>query len=166
MVVPAARRMELQWFVEQLARLNSEGLIPYHELVSIRGLPSDSLRWAAWGKTMWRFHRAWAAARVSGGFPWSVWGERIQSIPLRLLQCPLCGLMDVDLVHLLGSCHGTSSLRLELQLSAYSPTILFHWALADTFDVVELKSKVRYVGLCLVMALTGKRRKPTVLVSL
>ena len=101
MVVPAIRRMEAVWFCDQLAALN-ECLIPYAELVPFRAPPSDELRWAAWGKTMWRFCRAWAAARVSGGFPWSVWGQRVSSITRILKVCPLCGSADADLEHLLG----------------------------------------------------------------
>ena len=34
----------------------------------------------------------------------------------------------------------------------------FRWVLADTADIKQIKAKVRYVGLCLVAALSGRRR--------
>ena len=51
-VVPAIRRMEDQWFLEQLAKLNHDGLIPYGELVPIRGVADPVVSWAPWGATM------------------------------------------------------------------------------------------------------------------
>jgi hypothetical protein len=145
----------MMWFSEQLAALNNDGLIPYAALVPIRALPLDELRWASWGKTLWRFHRAWAAARVTGGFPWSVWGIRVASTPQRLPRCPLCGASEVGLQHVLVDCGGTASLRLGIM--QWPPADFFWWVLSDTMDVEELKIKVRYVGLCFVAVLATRR---------
>ena len=73
-VRPAVWRLEEEWFRVQLSKLNNDGLVPYAELVPLRQPCPAVVRWAPWGKTMWRFHKAWCLARVTGGIPLVIWG--------------------------------------------------------------------------------------------
>ena len=145
--------------MEQLAALNNEGLIPYADILPLQGYTAMELRWMAWGKTSWRFFRAWCAARLSMGFPWSVWGVRIATIPRVIPRCPLCGVVDADLQHLLAGCSATAALRREL--NAPGGQCFFWWVPQDESDAQVLRGKVRFVGLCLAAALRGLRRSTT-----
>ena len=67
--------LEQQWFQTQIALLNDEGLIPYAELLPMREPFRAGIVWAPWGKTMWRFYRAWTVARITGTIPATVWSR-------------------------------------------------------------------------------------------
>ena len=58
LVVPAVRAAERAWFAQQLAALNTEGRIPYGELLPLGQPWLPGMRWASWGKSMWRLFRA------------------------------------------------------------------------------------------------------------
>ena len=110
-VVLAVRRQEETWFRQQLAGLNDDGLVPYRELVPLRQPWSFSLRWARWGRVMWKFFRWWCVARITMKIPvqdlWSV------SLASTLSTCWLCGAVNVDLHHVLEECRGTAGPRSE-----------------------------------------------------
>jgi hypothetical protein len=156
-VVPAIRRQEALWFAKSIAELNEAGLIPYAELVPFSRPIASELRWASWGKTMWRFYRAWCVARASQGFPWAVWGVHMQTVPMVIEICPLCGVFQADLCHILEVCSGTVILR--NQLGQYPAHSFYKWVLTDEACLDVVKMKVRYVGLCLVAAFSELRRK-------
>ena len=156
-VVQAVRRLDAQWFVKSIAALNEIGLIPYAELVPLTRRPASELRWATWGKTMWRFYRAWFVARASQGFPWPVWGAHMQVIPMVMDICPLCGGAGADLRHILEACSGTELLR--NQLRPHPATSVFKWVLMDEASPDVVKVKVWYVGLCLVAVFSELRRR-------
>ena len=107
-VEPCVRRHEARWFSEQVAMLNTEGLVPYAELVPLRTLGNDlDIRFAPWGKTMWRFYKAWCVARATSCIPAGVWGRGTRSsgtLCARLERCSLCGACEADLEHVVVSC--------------------------------------------------------------
>ena len=88
-VLPRVRAKESEWFRDQLAKLNTEGAVPYHELVPVRARWQLALQCAPWGATLWRFFRAWALARITGGIPLSLWG--MGDIASVLPRCFACG---------------------------------------------------------------------------
>ena len=149
-VVPAVRRVELKLFAGAIAQLNQAVLIPYAELVPLVRISAAELRWAGWGKTLWRFYRAWSVARATLAFPWSVWGAHSKVVPTVLVHCPLCGGRNADLRHLLEACVATGAMRRQFGVASALPFL--KWVLADDLDQEVLKSKVRYAGLCLVAA--------------
>ena len=154
-MVPAIRRMEDQWFLEQLAKLNHEGLIPYGELVPIRGVADPVVSWAPWGATMWRFHRAWCIVRVTGGFPMVLWGR--QGVRSRLDACPLCGLDSIGVTHALVACPMLLAYRAAVRMPRHQvgPVDWLRWSLEYTVDSQELQEKIRYVGSCLCAVICG-----------
>ena len=138
---------------EQIAALNRGGLIAYADLLPLRQPFRPGVRWAPWGKTVWRFFRAWCAARVSGGaIPLAIWGGR--EMPLQLAACALCGTRAVDLRHILETRPGTSSYT--ARLPAPARTNVLHWTLAGSEDEAALKPRVLHLGLC-VSALAAAR---------
>ena len=143
-VIPAVRRAEDEWFRRQLAALNEEGLIPYAELVPLRMPWPAVFRWAPWGKTMWRYHRAWCLARISSGIPLVSWGRN--GIQTQLACCSLCGLPRVDLRHILAECPGLLVQRAVLQPGVLE--LLPRWALEIGTDLEDLGCRVRYFGVC------------------
>ena len=136
------RRKEDEWFYTQLAALNNEALIPYRELVPLRQPHSMALQWAPWGRTLWRFYRAWCLARVTGCLPWSIWGRG--GNPRSLDSCPLCGTLGADLRHAVACCPGLSKYRTHIPVCC--PDVL-RWALAPTEDLESLRPRVLLVGL-------------------
>ena len=144
MVIPAVRQAEGEWFLTQLQALNSDGLIPYAELVPLRAPFPAVVRWAPWGKTMWRYHRAWCLARITGCFPLVAWGR--SGFPCRLDCCSLCGTPQADLRHVLAQCPLLLSYRVDLRPGVVD--FLPQWALAHTDDIAVLQERVRFFGLC------------------
>ncbi|CAK0861875.1 unnamed protein product, partial [Prorocentrum cordatum] len=146
-VLPAVLAYEQAWFVLQLGAVGTSGLLPYRELIPIRGPLSAGVRWAPWGRTMWRFYQAWALARASGRMPVEVWlAEGVAAVPL---ACPLCaapapeGCTLVEcLGHLLSACPAVAPLRV-----ACSTSDVARWALGDVEDTAALAPRVRLVGL-------------------
>ena len=143
-VIPAVRRVEERWFREQLAGLNDEGLVPYAELVPLRSPWPAAYRWAPLGKTMWRYHRAWCVARISGGFPLSAWGRC--GIPVVLAYCGLCGMPNIGLMHVLVDCPCLLAQRASLQPGVVD--LLPRWALESGSNIDELGHRVRFFGVC------------------
>ena len=144
-VAPRIRRMEDDWFREQLASLGAEQVVPLTVLLPIWQPTPPSIRWARWGKTMWRFYRARCVARVSGGIPLVVWG--FKEAPTTLKTCPFCGCSDVGLWHFLQVCAGTSQYRCEMGTSN-SNGDWYSWALQDSAVEPDMKARVKYFGLC------------------
>ena len=93
---------------------------------------------------MWRFHRAWCAARVSFQIPVGVWGLPSERLPE---TCPLCAGGAGCLQHLIECCTAIEAHQ-EAAHAAWGPPRgeLLLWALRDTPDVDELAAKVRLVG--------------------
>ncbi|CAK0829238.1 unnamed protein product [Prorocentrum cordatum] len=146
-VLPAVLAYEQAWFVLQLGAVGTSGLLPYRELIPVRGPLSAGVRWAPWGRAMWRFYQAWALARASGRMPVEVWlAEGVAAVPL---ACPLCaapapeGCTLVEcLGHLLSACPAVAPLRV-----ACSTSDVARWALGDVEDTAALAPRVRLVGL-------------------
>ena len=153
-VLPAIWRTESEWFYEQLAKLNNDGLIPYIDLLPLRRPWSLAVRWAPWGSTMWRFYRAWCISRVTGSVPMMVWGRGEAAVELE--SCSLCGLRGVGLWHILVECRELLSHRVDLPHGARAG--LPAWALESCESVPELELRVRYTGLCLCAVICGYRR--------
>ena len=107
-VIPKIREAERTWFCEQLALLNDEGLVLLSEVLPLHSAWPEALRWAPWGKTMWRFHRAWCVARITAEVPASVWGIPAGRLPE---VCPLCPGGRAGLQHLLAECPFTEAWR-------------------------------------------------------
>ena len=146
-VLPAVQAYEQAWFVLQLGVVGTGGLIPYRELIPVRGPLSPGVRWAPWGRTMWRYYQAWALARASGRLPVEVWVDEGGAAPPS--ACPLCaapapvGCTLVEcLGHLLSACPAVAPLR-----EACSSSDVVRWALGDAEDIATLAPRVRLVGL-------------------
>ena len=126
--------------LEQLAGLNSEGLIPYSELVPLRHPWKPSERWLEWPPSMWQMHGIWAVARIIGGTPILsiASGDFITLFP----SCPFCGARVISLLHIVAVCVGTADLRKSMPLrNNASPMDILREALAirnlTHFDVQE-----------------------------
>jgi len=144
-VIPRIQSLEERWFKEQLAALNEDGLVPYADLVPLRKPFRLDVRWAPWGKTMWRFFRAWLVARITSGIPLAVWGRG--GVPRILFNCPVCGIADADLEHVLCSCSGLSQFREGVPYAVRDD--LLRWSLEDPQEESLLRARVRYLGLCI-----------------
>ena len=143
--MPRARVREIAWFQAAVGELNNQGVVNYAELVPLRQPWKPSLKWAPWGPCMWRFFRAWCVCRAWGSMPLAVWGcGRVVEI---LAKCWLCGETLVGLRHLLQDCRSTAVHRSRLPPAAKGGVM--QWALEETADVEELRTRVRFVGLCL-----------------
>ena len=119
-------------------------MVPIAAILPLRTCWTDDLCWAPWGKTMWRFHRAWCTARITSEIPVGVWGVPAERVP-RI--CPLCRSHTSSLHHLLAECPPAAAWR-EAALLAWAPQVdLVTWALTDVDCVEQLAAKVRFVGL-------------------
>ena len=144
-VMPRIWRKEEIWFREQLASLAVEGHLPLMHVLPIRQPFPCCVRWAHWGKTMWRFYRARSIARVSGAVPLVCWGN--SSNPKMIDTCPLCRRREVSLNHVLGECIGTDQYR-DGVVSNLVGEDWHKWALSDIDDGAEMCERVRFFGLC------------------
>ncbi len=155
---PAIQASERQWFCQQLARLNEDGAIPYAELLPLWQPFRASLRWAPWGKTQWRFFRAWCVARITTRVPLAVWGHG--GLPLELNPCPLCSARSADLAHLVGECASTTKYREEGSWASSSEVL--KWCLEGAGDMADLRARVRLLGLSVSAAVAAmSSRTPT-----
>ena len=136
----------------QLSKLNNEGLVPYVDLVPLRQPCPAMVRWAPWGKTMWRYHKAWCLARVTGGIPLVIWGG--SEIPVTLDCCCLCGAVEVGLAHVLAECPQLLAQRANLESGAAD--LLPQWALTHSDDIGALAPRVRYFGVCVGAIASGR----------
>ena len=59
----------------------------------------------SWGPRTWLHYQAWAVVRVTARWPLAVFDAG--DLPQHLDSCPLCGLADVPISHLLAVCPGT-----------------------------------------------------------
>ena len=143
-VIPRVREHEREWFCEQLAKLNETGLLPIATVLPLRQEWPADLRWASWGQTQWRFHRAWCMARVTSELPTAIWGRAATRMPI---TCALCGREAAGLHHLLARCLGAEALRAALVEEWAPPPGLAEWVLMDTDNLGELAAKVRFLGL-------------------
>ena len=145
-VAPRIRRMEEDWFREQLVLLGSEGVVPLQLILPTRQPTFSTIWWAPWGKTMWRLFRARSVARITAGIPLVVWGFR--ATPPMMKFCPLCCHVNADMKHYLDDCQGTEKYRQQWGLESAGHS--WHtWAMSDCWDKSEMKCKVRYLGLCI-----------------
>ena len=144
-VLPKIREAERAWFCEQLGKLNDNGLLPIAEVLPLqRQWPAD-LRWAGWGKSTWRFHRAWCVARVTSEIPADVWGMPQTRLPQ---ICALCAGAPNTLEHLLAQCPAGRGLRDAVcERWPLGPDTLTAWVLRDVDALDERAAKVRYLGL-------------------
>ena len=97
-----------EYDAEAFAAAASSSSWPYHSFqCSPEAFPLPLLR-IDWGVCTWEYYRAWATIKVTGRWPLSVHGAG--DLPQQLSVCPLCGVSNVDIVHLLSSCGGTFDL--------------------------------------------------------
>ena len=113
-----------------------------------------------WDADVWGFYRTWAVVRVTGRWPLALFGWL--DLPRTLPECPLCGVSDADVVHVLLSCpHTVEDFRAwSLATDCYSPVAtrppwdtfsaaLFAEAFSSREDAsVAGAARVRYVGRC------------------
>jgi len=118
---------------------------------------ADSLLYADWGVSTWKFYRAWAAIRVLGRWPLAVFGAG--DTPRCLDACPLCGAPDVEISHLLLSCDSCYDLRtiwLETSPLNRFDAVSLTWDLlrltlfgsVDNGDFTQTAASIRFVGQC------------------
>ena len=159
-VVPCVRRRETAWFHQQLAALNNEGLIPYADLVPLGQPLHLELRWAPWGRTMWRFYKAWCVARATSCIPVAVWGRAgpggRSGLCTRLDHCCLCGQRDACLDHVLTRCPVLQIHRAGLPHEVLP--VRLAWVLMYADSLPELEAKVRFFGLCIGAVIAGLPR--------
>ena len=141
----------------QIAQLNSTGAVPYADLVPLRQPWPRSLQWAAWGPTMWRFFKAWAVVRITGGFPLPHWG--LGDVALVFPHCCLCGRGFVDVAHLLAACPGTARYRAGLPAASLANVSL--WCLGCPGAPDELRVRVMFLGLCCSAFMRARRAEMT-----
>ena len=150
-VVPRVRLIEQQWFTEQLAGLQCEAVVPYQLLAPATYAYPLGLLWAAWGPTTWRFFRAWCVARATGRIPLGLWdcGQLVRVLDV----CPLCGMPDVGLLHIVAICAHTGQLRQFAPVG--SPYDILFWVLAGSGDTRQLHSMVSQLGLSVAAVVRG-----------
>ena len=150
-VVPRVRSRETLWFYQQVAALNNESLIPYADLVPLGQPLHLELRWAPWGRTMWRFYKAWCVARATSCIPVAVWGRSSpgshSGLCMRLDHCCLCGGRDAGLDHVLARCPALRVHRAGLPQEVLP--VHLAWVLMYADSLAELEVKVRFFGLCM-----------------
>ena len=56
-VLPKIKTLEHSWFGEQLARLNSDGLVPYAGLAPLRQCCTAREQWTLWPTSLWHTHK-------------------------------------------------------------------------------------------------------------
>lgn len=159
-VAPCIRRKEAEWFRQQLDGLSCVSILPYAELAPLQQPFALELRWAPWGKTMWRFYKAWCMARATCCIPAAVWG-RVGSagsggLVETMAQCCLCDQRQVGLQHVLTECPCLLTHRSTLP-PAVLP-ILLRWVLDYSGSFSDLDIKVRYFGLCVSTVVHGLPR--------
>jgi hypothetical protein len=143
-VRPRLQAMEQQWFQESLAKLGA-GMELTYQNVRPKKVWNNALCWSGWGRTMWRFHKAWCIARVTEKLP-IAWfgGSGLDSV---LPCCPQCRAADADLHHVLCVCSGTSHLRAGWH--NFPKEAIYTWVLNDTECVDSLYAQVKYFGQCM-----------------
>ena len=114
---------------EQLAKLNDTGLLPIAAVLPLRQAWPEELRWASWGQTQWRFHRAWCVARVTAELPTAIWGVGAARLPT---ICALCGREAAGLHHLLVRRSGHDAIVAALLAEWAPPPGLAECVLSDT----------------------------------
>ena len=156
-VMPCVRRQEEVWFNVQLAGLNDGGLVPYACLVPLHQPFDLELRWASWGKTMWRFFKAWCVSRVTLCIPMVVWGRACpggrSGLVGHLQRCSLCGVASAGLAHVLSTCPALQVHRLALPLDMLPVSVAC--MLSYEGDFFALEAKVKYFGLCVSAVVHG-----------
>ena len=146
-VDPLLEAAEAGWFAEQVGRLADTGLLPLDALLPLRQPWAPEVRWAPWSPAMWRYHRAWMVARLSGAIPGVVWGAEVRAAPGE--ACALCGGAVACLHHLIAECPALDASRGALRARVGECALacgLFEWVLTDTAVVSELALKVEFVG--------------------
>ena len=96
------------------AASNSEW--PYGGFLSSFDLADHVLLDLDWGPRTWKHYRAWFSVRATGRIPLCLFdcGDMVRFLP----ACPLCGLVDADIAHLLSVCPGTCDLYASWSNSA------------------------------------------------
>ncbi len=142
-VMPRVRHQELRWLREGIQNKGAAGLVPYRSIAPPLRPWSVTLRQVRWGRTMWRFFRAWGVARLCGRLPLCIWdGAAPEAV---LPKCPACGEWVVGLRHVLCQCPLNNDLRRDLLISGVD---LLQWSLTGSNDPGLLAARVRFVGLC------------------
>ena len=141
-VIPAIRAHEATWFTESVAKLTLESSLPLDLLLPLRQLMPLELRWAPWGKTMWKFYLAWVNARVTTLLPLWIWDGR--TVVDKLPHCPLCRTESANLCHVLCACRGTT--RFRNQAPALPAKQLLIWILAAVVNLDDIELRCRLVG--------------------
>ena len=153
--MPKLRETVRVWLFELVGKLNDTGLLPIAAVLPLRQAWPEELRWASWGQTQWRFHRAWCVARVTSALPTAIWGVGAARLPT---TCALCGREPAGLHHLLVRCSGPDAFRAALLAEWAPPPGLAERALADTDSLGELAAKVRGPALSCAALVRAARR--------
>ena len=56
-VLPKIKTLEHSWFGEQLAKLNSDGLVPYADWAPLRQCWTAREQWTLWPTSLWHMHK-------------------------------------------------------------------------------------------------------------
>lgn len=108
-VLPKIKSLEHSWFGEQLAKLNSDGLVPYADLAPLRHCWTAREQWTLWPTSLWHMHRIWCVARIIGGTP--ILSDKTSDFVTLFAECPLCQCRMVGLLHFVSICPATQDLR-------------------------------------------------------
>ena len=141
-VIPAIRAHESVWFKESVASLTLEAALPLDLMLPLRQPMPLVLRWAPWGKTMWKFYLARVNARVTLFLPLWIWDCR--TVVEQLAQCPLCSAEPANLSHVLCTCRGTAAFRCDAPALAAKQLLI--WILAAVTDMGDIELRCKLVG--------------------
>ena len=70
---PRMLAMEREWFGEAIQKIYADELAP-HSWSKPVSFWAPCLCWQGWGRTMWRFHKAWCVARITHSLPLAWFG--------------------------------------------------------------------------------------------
>ena len=146
-VKPRLWELEHQWFQQQLGSLNTDGLIPYSQLVPLRCVWTPHERWAQWPPSLWAMHRIWVLARIISGTP--ILSLATQQFVTRFPWCPLCGHNSaVGLMHVVCTCVGTADLRQGASLLTEAEAYSFLQNILDAriTSEAEVTTRILLVG--------------------
>ena len=85
-VLPKIKTLEHSWFGEQLAKLNSDGLVPYADWAPLRQCWTAREQWTLWPTSLWHMHRIWCVARIIGGTP--ILSDKTNDFVTLFAECP------------------------------------------------------------------------------
>ena len=143
-VQPFLLSSDFEWFKNALAVLNSEGLIPYVDIIPLHQPWAAKEQWKTWPVSLWQAHRIWSVARIIGGAP--ILSEVSGGFIAIFSLCPFCHHRAIGLQHMMTTCPGTIDLRRNLPDPNVDPRILLKAALTYPGNEKDLIAQVILVS--------------------